>query len=302
MAIVLGLAQVCAAQMFNNIKDLVQRISPAVVTILSLDKDRQLFGYGSGFVIKANGLIASNYHVVKGAHFVNVKTHNGDTFDVAGIVDIDPDRDFVILKIAGYDLPAVTLGNSNDVEIGDPVIAIGNPRGLEHTVSNGIVSQRRQYEGFTFLQITVPISQGSSGGPLVNMNGEVIGMASLTMQEGQNLNFALPINYIRGALENNSTVKYTLAEVTAWQDQQDAEELQRQMDKVVTVYQDPDAYFSMVYPRTWRAYRSEGWEKDGNTFHKITIFVPPQAHRAEVNGYISEGVRVHFQVPKKGKV
>lgn len=197
-----------------SIKDVNKRVSPGVVTVLSYDKNGKLSSQGSGFIVKSNGLVVSNYHVVKNASRVQIEMENNDTYWIKGIVSFDKLRDFVILKIEGFDLPTVFLGNSNQVEIGDAVVAIGSPRGYDRTVSDGIVSQKRRREGgFQFLQTTAPISPGSSGGPLANMKGEVIGITTATRTDAQNLNFALPINYVRAALESSQAVKYSLAQI-----------------------------------------------------------------------------------------
>lgn len=108
----------------------------------------------------------------------------------------DKARDIAVIKAHGSNFKTLTLGNSNRVQVGEEVIAIGNPLSLESTVSNGIVSGIRtvQEEGGEFLQVTAPISPGSSGGPLFNMAGEVVGITTLYLKGGENLNFAIPIN------------------------------------------------------------------------------------------------------------
>ncbi len=285
-----------------HVKEIISRVSPAVVTVLSYDKQGKAIRFGSGFIVTHNGLTVSNYHVIKGAYKAAVKVKDGDVYRVTGIVDFDCHRDFVILKIAGYGLPTVRMGNSNSVEIGDDVIAIGNPGGLEHTASTGIIGQRRNVGSYTLLQITAPISSGSSGGPLINMDCQVIGITTSTILEGQNLNFALPINYVRGVLETNKSVKYTLAKVAQWQTQQDEEKLKRVFAKLFTIYEDPDNSFSMVYPRAWRVERSEGWGASKTTYFRTTMMAPRDAHRADVDGYLSEGIRVTFRLPPKDRV
>ncbi len=117
----------------------------------------------------------------------------------------DKIRDLAIIKIHGKTFPALTLGNSDQIQVGEEVVAIGNPLGLELTVSNGILSGVRQTkEEGTFLQTTAPISHGSSGGPLFNMSGEVIGINTLYLEGGENLNFAIPVNDAKRLLLNQS--------------------------------------------------------------------------------------------------
>lgn len=158
---------------------------------------------GSGFIVAADGLILTNYHVMRDARSARVKLASGDVYDRVTILAQDERRDMAVLRIAGFNLPTLPLGNSDSVRIGSPIMLIGSPLGLENTVSSGIVSGRRQEpEGFQLLQITAPASQGSSGGAVIGGGGSVVGIAVSQLLAGQNLNFAVPINYARGLLEN----------------------------------------------------------------------------------------------------
>jgi len=161
---------------------------------------------GSGFLVESDGLILTNHHVVRDARSARVKLANGDVYDQVVLLAEDERRDIAVLRIAGFDLPTLPLGNSDSVRIGSPVVLIGSPLGLANTVSTGIVSGRRQEpQGFQLLQITAPASQGSSGGAVLSANGDVIGIAVSQLLAGQNLNFAVPINYARGMLRNLDT-------------------------------------------------------------------------------------------------
>jgi hypothetical protein len=113
---------------------------------------------------------------------------------------VDSTRDLALLSISGAKAPALALGDSNEVAVGDEVYVIGNPRGLEGTFSQGIISGIRQIGSESLLQVTAPISPGSSGGPVLNSSGKVIGVAALTFRGGQNLNFAIPISYLQPLL------------------------------------------------------------------------------------------------------
>lgn len=158
---------------------------------------------GSGFLVDPNGLILTNSHVVRDARSARVKLASGDVYDRVSILAEDDRRDIAVLQIAGFDLPTLPMGNSDSVRIGSPVVLIGSPLGLENTVSTGIVSGRRQEpEGFQLIQITAPASQGSSGGAVLSGDGKVIGIAVSQLRSGQNLNFAVPINYARGLLQH----------------------------------------------------------------------------------------------------
>lgn len=158
---------------------------------------------GSGFLVDPGGRILTNHHVVRDARSVRVKLASGDVYDRVTVLAVDDRRDVAVLQIAGFDLPSLELGNSASVSIGTPVVHIGSPLGLENTVSTGIVSGRRQEDdGYQLLQISAPASTGSSGGPVLSRAGQVVGIAASQLPAGQNLNFAVPINYARGLLDN----------------------------------------------------------------------------------------------------
>jgi len=163
---------------------------------------------GSGFIVSADGRIVTNYHVIDGAESGKVVLNDGTTFTDIKILGWDKVGDLAIIKVPGTGLPVVTMGNSDAAQIGESVVAIGSPLGLQNTVSTGIISARR--EGY--LQTTAPISHGSSGGALFNMMGDVIGITSAGMEEGANLGFAIPINEVK-SLATDRTL--TLAQFTA---------------------------------------------------------------------------------------
>lgn len=169
----------------------------ALIEIEAGDRSRQ----GSGFLVDSEGLVLTNHHVIRGATNARVRLSSGDVYDRVAVMATDERRDLAILKISGFALPTLPLGNSDEVRIGTDVVAIGSPMGLENTVSTGIISGRRtEPEGFRLLQITAPASTGSSGGPVLDRTGRVIGIAASQFRNGQNLNFAVPINYARGML------------------------------------------------------------------------------------------------------
>lgn len=198
-----------------TIPELVEMASPAVVFIGILNAEGEYIGQGSGFVAKADGYVVTNFHVIDGAQGLIVKMLDGEIYDRVKVVDYDRRRDLAVLKIPAFkQLPTLTLGDSSTVKVGEEAVAIGNPQGLEHTVTNGMVSAFRNTEGYRLMQISVPISPGSSGGPLFDLRGNVIGITTSGMQgEAQNLNFAVPIEYVRPLLETKSE-PVSVAEVT----------------------------------------------------------------------------------------
>lgn len=203
------------AQESATLKDIIQRESPAIVSVYNLDAQGKLRGTGTGFIVRADGIVITNFHVIAGARSALIKLKNGEVYDRVSVIDFHPHRDIAVLKIQAVGLPTVTLGDSSAMEQGDWCVAIGNPKGLEHTVSDGLISAIRIMEGNQMLQISAPISPGSSGGPLYNRKGEVVGIttAGLVGQGVQNLNFAIPLKYVLPMLETDQ--RLSLAEVAA---------------------------------------------------------------------------------------
>lgn len=194
---------ISAQQVDRSLEELADQATRAAVFIdvRTASSSRQ----GSGFLVEANGVILTNYHVIRDARSARVRLASGDVYDRVSILAKDERRDIAVLQISGFDLPTLPLGNSDSVRIGAPVVLIGSPLGLENTVSTGIVSGRRQEpEGFQLLQVSAPASQGSSGGAVLAADGTVLGIAASQLLAGQNLNFAVPINYARGLLQNLS--------------------------------------------------------------------------------------------------
>lgn len=172
--------------------------------VVSIETNR---GQGSGFIISENGIIVTNYHVLKGAHSAQVKLMNGDVYDDVSLIAADRKKDLALIKIAASGLSTINLGDSDKVKAGQRVVVIGNPLGLKNTVSDGLLSAVRDFKGIKLLQTSAPISPGSSGGPLFNMRGEVIGITSLICSSrwGQNLNFAIPINDVKTLIKTEKT-------------------------------------------------------------------------------------------------
>jgi len=187
-----------------------EKASSAVV-VLQVDD-----AMGSGFLVSSDGKLVTNFHVVAHTKNATVRLENGDAYDDVQILDIDKRKDIAILRIKAVDLPFLKLGKSADEEdIGSTVYTISNPAGYhiyQNTLSQGLISSVRTLDGFHVVQITAPISHGSSGGPLFNAKGEVIGITSSTDDKGQNLNFAIPADYVRGLLASPGQAR-TLASV-----------------------------------------------------------------------------------------
>lgn len=158
---------------------------------------------GSGFIIDPSGLGATNFHVLAGASRAEVRLSDKRLYDVVRIIAYDRDRDVVLFQLARYKedgsviipsgMKTVSLGDPDRLRPGDRVVAIGSPEGFENTLSDGLVSGLRESEGLRWIQFSAPISPGSSGGPLFDATGHVVGLVTLQWREAQNLNFAVPV-------------------------------------------------------------------------------------------------------------
>ncbi len=182
-----------------------ERVSPSVFYIEVYDDRGNAKGSGSGFFVSSEGVAVTNYHVIEETAGAKITTIYGEKHQVSEIIAYDPDLDIAIIRVdkngesgktvSGFQ--PVTIANSDLVKAGQVVYALGSPVGLQNTISDGIISNAKQVVGKdVFIQITAPISHGSSGGALVDEYGEVIGITSAGIDEAQNIGFAIPINNI----------------------------------------------------------------------------------------------------------
>ena len=186
--------------------EIARRVSPAVVTIVTPS------GSGSGVIVDARGTVVTNLHVVRGDAEASVRLANGDIYDDVQVVDVDARKDLVVLKIKAFNLTPAVMGNSDQVSVGDRIFVIGSPRGLQSTLSDGLISAVRDSgEGYRLFQTTAPVSPGSSGGGLFNESGELVGIVVAKRTDAENVNFVLPGNYARGLLA--STTMTSLADL-----------------------------------------------------------------------------------------
>lgn len=193
---------------YEPIPNIYEWVSPAVVFVTSVDisnikrTERVNNVIGSGFIISKNGLVLTNSHVVFGLRSINVTMDSGETVE-ADVVGVDPILDIALLRIPvpPEGLTKIPIGNSERIRVGEQVMAIGNPFGFEQTLTLGIISGLNRILSLSPLSLTIPLIQtdtainpGSSGGPLLNRCGEVIGITTAVLGEAQNISFALPIN------------------------------------------------------------------------------------------------------------
>jgi tetratricopeptide (TPR) repeat protein len=187
--------------------DIYRRNSPAVVVVIALDGTGRPTAQGSGFIVRQDGAVVTNYHVINLADDIKVKM--GATIrNVEGVLHADPENDLAIIKLEGENYPIVKVGDADALQVGERIYVIGSPRGLENTISEGLLSGIRKVDATRkILQMTASISPGSSGGPVFNDKGEAVGVATFLIEENQNLNFAMPINLAKEGLSRKESVK-----------------------------------------------------------------------------------------------
>lgn len=170
-----------------------EKVNDCVVVILSYDFDGKLSKQGSGVVISDKGWVVTNYHVFAECEKIEIK-HNDKIIRYSDIIGVDVEKDILILKIDENIFPTIEITSTDNLKVGQKVYAIGSPLGMENSLSEGLISGLRNVtkENRNFIQITAAISQGSSGGAVVNSKGELIGISTLSLINGQNLNFAIP--------------------------------------------------------------------------------------------------------------
>ena len=176
------------------------------------------YGNASGFFISPDGIAVTNYHALIDTGSAKITTRDGETYPVTHILYGSTADDVIIMRVSktadsGHvtkSFPYLELADQSSVQVGDPIYNLGAPLGLSDTFASGIVSNlNRQLGSRTYIQMTVPISSGSSGGPVVNATGKVIGIASASFVDGQNLNLAEPVNVIKSAYWSGTGTEYT---------------------------------------------------------------------------------------------
>ena len=203
--ILLWIAGTLVAAEIPDLRALAKQARPAVYLLALQDEDGEVKGSGTGFLISADGLLVTNHHVVAGAKHVLAKAENGGLFPVVRVVASDPANDLALLQLDAKDLPCLSLAPPQSAEAGTRIAVIGSPLGLEGTLTEGIVSARRKLPGQNreVLQISAAISQGSSGSPVLDAQGRVVGIASFLLAEGQSLHFATPSEKLQALLRRS---------------------------------------------------------------------------------------------------
>lgn len=199
-------AQSPTSQSPTSVEKLFAKVRPAVVIITFAGRDGQREGLGTGFAVDRDGLIATNLHVIGEARPISVETADGKRHDVTVVEASDRAADLALLRIDAHDLTPLDLGDSDTLKQGQPIVAVGNPHGLTHSVVTGIVSGQREIDGRQMIQLAIPIEPGNSGGPLLDLDGRVHGLLTMKSQVTPNLGFAVAINRFKPLLEKPNPV------------------------------------------------------------------------------------------------
>ena len=219
-SIVRGAAVLCLACVFlvakhaggapapevRSVESIAKQTRQSLAVISHYGRDGEEDGVGSGFVISADGLIATCLHVIDEARPIAVQLADGSRHKVVAVQAWDRKLDLAIIRIDAVDLVPLVLGDSAELNQGAPVVAMGNPLGLEYSVVNGVVSARRDFDGVEMIQLAIPIEPGNSGGPLLDMQGRVHGVLNMKSLLSPNLGFALPINLLKPLIEKPNPV------------------------------------------------------------------------------------------------
>jgi hypothetical protein len=186
-------------------EEVIARVTPSVAVVLTGAGAGRLSGVGSAFIVRSDGVLLTAYHVIKDAREVQVRLKTGEIYDHVELVAVDQRRDVAAIRIPAANLPALAVAPFAEARLGEPVFVVSNPSGLTWSASAGVSSAVRPVEevlatqsGYRILQFTAPVSPGSSGGVVVDAKGRALGMVVFSKQEGQALNFAVPVDAVFG--------------------------------------------------------------------------------------------------------
>ena len=189
----------------KSVAEIADAIKPSLVKVIQVGREG-MDGMGAGFVVREDGLIATNKHVIGEARRLQVETSDGEKHDVTEVFSSDVHLDLAVLRIAKSGLKPLPLGDSDKVKQGEPVVAMGNPEGLAFSVVEGVVSALREIEDIPMIQVAMPIERGNSGGPLLDKRGRVLGLLTLKSMKTENLGFAMPVNALKTLLDKPNPV------------------------------------------------------------------------------------------------
>jgi regulator of sirC expression with transglutaminase-like and TPR domain len=195
-----------AADEAKTVEQVAEAAHKSVVVITFTGRDGKRQGLGTGFIVGADGLIATNFHVLGEARPISVELSDGKRYEVTSVHASDRTADLALIRINAKGLPALELADSDRLKEGQTVVALGNPFGLANSVVSGVVSARRKIEGRSMIQVAIPIERGNSGGPLLDLSGRVHGVLTMKSLVTTNLGFAMPINDLKPLLRKPNPI------------------------------------------------------------------------------------------------
>jgi serine protease Do len=206
VSLLLSAATFAAEPRAKTVEEIADKARNSVVIITQRARDGSVEGVGSGFVVSRNGLIATSLHVIGEGRPIEIRFADGKKYSATEIHAWDRKLDLAVIRIGESNLPALKLGESSEVKQGASVVAMGNPRGLTHSVVQGVVSAFREFESGRMIQLAIPIEPGNSGGPLLDANGRVIGILEMKSAVTENLGFATPVDALKTLLDKPNPV------------------------------------------------------------------------------------------------
>ena len=221
-----------------NAKSLAKRIRESIVVLTQFGRDDEEEGVGTGFVVSSDGLVATSLHVGGEGRPVHVRLANGEEVEVTSVHAWDRTLDLAVLRVNKTGLPALPLGDSDKLEQGSSVVAMGTPHGLDFSFVQGVVSARRTLDSVEMIQLAVPIEPGNSGGPMLDLHGRVHGVITMKSLVTDNLGFAVPVNLLKPLLEKPNPVP---------------------IDRWMTI--------GMLNPKKWTTVFGGHWRRKGGSIH-----------------------------------
>lgn len=191
-----------------SVEQIVELVRPSLATIRTAGRESREHGIGTGFVVSADGLIATNMHVIGEGREFSVELSDGSDLQVVSVHASDRHRDLAIIKVEPGDkqLQALQVSDKNSLQQGEPIVMMGNPLGLKHSVVSGVISAVREIDGQEMLQLAVPIERGNSGGPVVDMQGRVHGIVNMKSLREENVGFAVDVKHLRSLLDKPNPI------------------------------------------------------------------------------------------------
>lgn len=195
-----GLPSIARAQDSQKVEELAKRGFESVVVVESSDRKGESGGLGTGFVVRSDGVVVTNLHVIEEGRELRVEFRDGTSYEPKAILAVDRRRDLAVIQLEASGLAALKLGDSSELKAGQTIVAVGNPLGFRFSVARGVVSARRELDGRDFIQVAMSVEPGSSGSPVMDLEGRVVGI--LAVKTGDSLGFAIPVNQLKPLLED----------------------------------------------------------------------------------------------------